>query len=534
MSLEQAVVQLEQTNAALQEEVVRFRDSAMGFFNIYPTITAGRQAVADGAYFSVPGNGAYMRLYRRQGSSASLIAEYPSRESMVDAINEATADAEARADAAADRAEVYADNKGFVALERFRKQATLDLDFGAGDYSLDDGDKLRTTNADDLLTVERATPKWVEGPNGKLREVPPNTIAREWRNSVPQGVLIESSATNLLLWSEDFSKANWAKLKSTTTSSVSESPNGSLTADKLIEDLTEGEHYVEQEVSSFPSSGTFTFSVFAKAGEHTSLRFRPVHVGANQGDTSNINFILEEGRVGGGLSGSEAVKSASIRKMGNGWYLCSATIEVTGTVTSLRHRIQLLSGESPTSYQGDGQSGVYIWGAGLEIGSTATSYIPTTDSPVTRAADKVYRDLGGEFNASEVSWLIEEDVGNPSGYLLEMAASLNPNSNRILLRRSSVGYEIYVINEGVSSQLSIPASLDGAARKVAISIRPTGASVAVAGEPPHSLLAEVPSLAGVGVGQRAGGAGGYAGGAIKQFIGFPRALTAAELQEITA
>ncbi|UTA78965.1 hypothetical protein J4377_13485 [Halomonas sp. XH26] len=79
MSLEQAVVQLEQTNAALQEEVVRFRDSAMGLNAVYSTITEGRQNTADGKYFSVPGNGAYMRLYRRQGSSAELIAEFPDR-----------------------------------------------------------------------------------------------------------------------------------------------------------------------------------------------------------------------------------------------------------------------------------------------------------------------------------------------------------------------------------------------------------------------------------------------------------------------
>ncbi|WP_311064103.1 hypothetical protein [Halomonas sp. DWK9] len=79
MSFEQAVVRLEQTNATLQEEVVRFRDAVMGLSNIYPTITEGRQNTADGRYFSVPGSGAYMRLYRRSGSSASLIAEFPDR-----------------------------------------------------------------------------------------------------------------------------------------------------------------------------------------------------------------------------------------------------------------------------------------------------------------------------------------------------------------------------------------------------------------------------------------------------------------------
>ncbi|NYT74256.1 hypothetical protein HZU72_17740 [Halomonas sp. QX-2] len=89
MSFEQAVVNLEQTNAALQEEVVRFRDAAMGFNAVYPTITEGRQAVDDGKYFSVPGGGAYMRLYRRQGTSSELIAEFPDRaqvQSLVDVL----------------------------------------------------------------------------------------------------------------------------------------------------------------------------------------------------------------------------------------------------------------------------------------------------------------------------------------------------------------------------------------------------------------------------------------------------------------
>ena len=115
MSLEQAVVQLEQTNAALQEEVVRFRDSAMGFFNIYPTITAGRQAVSDGAYFSVPGNGAYMRLYRRQGSSASLIAEYPDAASVQQAVTDAKN--------AADNAEQAATNTFDILIKDKERQA---------------------------------------------------------------------------------------------------------------------------------------------------------------------------------------------------------------------------------------------------------------------------------------------------------------------------------------------------------------------------------------------------------------------------
>jgi hypothetical protein len=41
------------------------------------------------------------------------------------------------------------------------------------------------------------------------------------------------------------------------------------------------------------------------------------------------------------------------------------------------------------SYLGDGTSGLYIWGAQLEVGSYPTSYIPTTSASVTRNADVI-------------------------------------------------------------------------------------------------------------------------------------------------
>ena len=73
--------------------------------------------------------------------------------------------------------------------------------------------------------------------------------------------------------------------------------------------------------------------------------------------------------------------------VGNGWVRCvlyGQAPSIGGT--SVRSILQLSNGSSNT-YQGDGTSGVYLWGAQLEESPYPTSYIPTTGSTVTRAAD---------------------------------------------------------------------------------------------------------------------------------------------------
>lgn len=88
MSFENAVAQLEQTNAQLVNEVVRARDAIMGLNKMYPTITAGRDAVAVGEYFTVPGTGlVYATLYKKTGSTTQdTIAEYPSKQAFDDLV----------------------------------------------------------------------------------------------------------------------------------------------------------------------------------------------------------------------------------------------------------------------------------------------------------------------------------------------------------------------------------------------------------------------------------------------------------------
>ncbi len=204
-----------------------------------------------------------------------------------------------------------------------------------------------------------------------------------------KGLLIEEGRTNLLARSEDFDDAYWTKLRaSVPTPNTAISPSGSLNADKLVEDASNNTHMVFR-VLNTGSLAAHTFSVFAKAD---GRNFVYLDCGDGFPLNSNAYFNLSNGTLG--TIGANA--TASITAFGNGWYRCSITATPTSTAINGFY-IQIASANGTRSYQGDGTSGIFIWGAQVEAGSFATSYIPTTTSSLTRSAD-VCSITGGNFN----------------------------------------------------------------------------------------------------------------------------------------
>ena len=213
-----------------------------------------------------------------------------------------------------------------------------------------------------------------------------------------QGLLIEEQRANLLTYSEAFDTTpNWVLTNSTITANATSAPDGSLSADKWIANSGATSYLILQVVSKSAVSTTYSYSLFAKQAELSVFRlyFNDAATAANRGEAT---FDLSSGTTSSVTrAGTFTNASANIQSVGNGWYRCSLVV-TTGIETSVQCRIAP-PGTVPT---GDGTSGLFLWGAQVEAGAFPTSYIPTTTTALTRAADVAsVNTLSPWYNASE-------------------------------------------------------------------------------------------------------------------------------------
>jgi len=197
------------------------------------------------------------------------------------------------------------------------------------------------------------------------------------------GLLIESQATSLITYSEDFSNSFWDKTRLSVDSNVATAPDGALTASALRVDGTAASTHRMRFTYATGGATAQTFSIFAKAGSKSWLALKFDSSGGAF-DASIAYFNLASGTTGTVDSGV----TATINDCGNGWYRCSITRTALASATG---QIELYVGEADNDVTIDGNSYDHIlaWGAMVEANTSApSSYIKSNSgSSTTKSAD---------------------------------------------------------------------------------------------------------------------------------------------------
>lgn len=340
-------------------------------------------------------------------------------------INQFGADSKAEADNAIGIAQALIESYEVNVIEALRRKATLSLRFERGEYFIDDGELIKTTNPSDILSVSRASPKWSEAPSGMLREFSSNTVARQWRNGASQGVSVSGSRTNEILWSQDVTQ--WNALDGLTITADPARDWGDIPAYEV--DVTGSPSSLAPRSNSFDRAAgvPYSFSVYLRKGSADFLRIRISQGVGNASAIINLNTLEVTVDQFGGIT--EASESGGVIRINiNGHTLED---EVVGGFVAI---VPVDAGGTDSSPSGS----YYFLAAQAEVGENPGGYIPATDSPATRAADEISRILGGEFNPSGFTVFGIVRPPHSAGHVCEWAYA-SGRSDRLEVRFNSQG-----------------------------------------------------------------------------------------------
>jgi hypothetical protein len=263
------------------------------------------------------------------------------------------------------------------------------------------------------LSCSRASTAYGETANGALVQFPANTL-----RITDLGLLVEDARTNRIYYSQDYTQSQWG-LQNVTVGSNAIAPDGTNTAQQIIENSSNGYHRIYGAIISI--SGVIAGSIYLKNGSSNGRRY----VGLQLVDENDIRqavvFDLQTGTITQtGTRGTPGgTPTWKISALASGWY----RVEISYTTVGPGSTIEIFGSNSATptldgyalpQYTGDGVSNFYIWGAQLEAGSFISSYIPTTTAATTRAADVVTTMTGGLVDS-----LLTANVGS---VMLDMKA----------------------------------------------------------------------------------------------------------------
>ena len=206
---------------------------------------------------------------------------------------------------------------------------------------------------------------------------------------VNEGLLHESEArTNLVTYSNDLSNAAWLKSAVSNTANAGVSPDGTSNANKVVPATNAGIHYTYQDLSR-PSTG-HSFSVYVASSGYGFATICAGSIGT--ADYYAVVIDLSDGTQTALYSAGSHLKTVTVEPVGSYYRVTiSGNRELYYVVGASDTGTYTPSDYGFKSFQGDGTSGILVYGAHMfrsGLGGmvnnpdTSNSYVPTTSSAV--------------------------------------------------------------------------------------------------------------------------------------------------------
>jgi hypothetical protein len=348
------------------------------------------------------------------------------------------------------------------------------------------------------------------------------------------GLLIEEQRTNLLERSEEFNNAYWTKEAGTAvTANATVAPDGTLSADFVYATTasTINQRGVNRSTSQSVSTA-HSFSAYAKKGSSNFIAVRLTSLSNNPFAWFNLNT--------GAIATVQSGLTATIQAVGNGWYRC--TIAGTTGASIAVNRVDISVTDSDNSLAVAENGSAFLWGAQLEVGAFATSYIPTVASQVTRSADAAsmtganfsswYRadegtlyatgQSGGNFSNGSPHFVAMND--GTTNNAINIARASSTNNVNLSITANGVSQVSLTFNSVASNNQLVSGAIAYKVNDFAASVN--GAAVQV------DTSGVIPLVSALSIGQLPAGSR-FVNGTLRKIAYYPLRLANAQLQALT-
>ena len=271
-------------------------------------------------------------------------------------------------------------------------------------------------------------------------------------------LLLEPQRTNLALYSEQFDNAWWNKSGNiAVTANQTTSPDGYTNAD-LLYGASSGTISSIQKNLGAASVATYTNSIFVK---YSGKRW--FYIFEFSGNSGANFFDIQNGVLGTQNFGS----GGFIIPYGNGWYRVGFSQALTSGSAWAIYGVS----DADDSYTNtaSGTDGALIYGAQMEVGAYATSYIPTLSSAVTRVADSASKTgISSLIGQTAGTLFVEFDFQKDIDSAYRISLSDGTTSNRIQLGTFGNEVQVYVQTAGVTQVFALGGTITTGTHKMAL------------------------------------------------------------------